>query len=180
MALLLGLQSSLSWPFAEEDRDWQVPQTRDLRQAPYSAPTPLQIPGARTVSTSGLHDMLVREPVPLLIDVAGGDGHLTLRGAHWLPGIGRGAHFLDPIQAQTAEFLAALTNGDKRTPLVFFCVNAQCWLSYNASLRAAALGYVNVFWYRGGIEAWREAGLPLAAAKPPAIKVPAGTAAPGS
>jgi PQQ-dependent catabolism-associated CXXCW motif protein len=47
-------------------------------------------------------------------------------------------------------------------PLVFFCVNSQCWLSYNASLRAAALGYTNVYWYRGGIESWRAAGLPLA------------------
>ena len=34
-------------------------------------------------------------------------------------------------------------------------------MSYNASLRAIALGYTNVLWYRGGIEAWKQAGLPV-------------------
>jgi hypothetical protein len=34
-------------------------------------------------------------------------------------------------------------------------------MSYNAALRAINLGYKNVLWYRGGIEAWQRAGLPL-------------------
>ena len=45
--------------------------------------------------------------------------------------------------------------------VVFFCESAQCWLSHNASLRALALGYRDVVWYRGGIEAWEAAGLPM-------------------
>ena len=86
---------------------------------------------------------------------------VTLKGALWLPNAGRGVHYFDPVQADTADRLAEMTGRDKARPLVFFCVNSQCWLSYNASLRAAALGYSRVYWYRGGIEAWREAGLPL-------------------
>ena len=33
-------------------------------------------------------------------------------------------------------------------------------MSYNAALRAINAGYTNVKWYRGGIEAWKAAGLP--------------------
>lgn len=162
LLILLVLHLPVAWSFADEDRDWGVPPQRDIRQAPYSAPTPIEIPGARRISTGNLHDMLIMAPPPVLIDVASGEGHISLRGAKWLPGVGRGNHFFDPIQAQLSEYLEKLTLGDKSRPLVFFCVNAQCWLSYNASLRATALGYIRVFWYRGGIEAWREAGLPLA------------------
>jgi PQQ-dependent catabolism-associated CXXCW motif protein len=63
--------------------------------------------------------------------------------------------------------LSRLTHGNKAAPMVYFCVDAQCWLSYNASLRAAALGYTEVYWYRGGIVAWRAAGLPLKKINPP-------------
>ena len=38
----------------------------------------------------------------------------------------------------------------------------------NAALRAIRLGYQNVHWYRGGIEAWKEAGLSLAPSQRPA------------
>ena len=46
-------------------------------------------------------------------------------------------------------------------PMVFFCQGAHCWESYNASLRAIDLGYTNVYWYRGGLSSWQEAGLPV-------------------
>jgi PQQ-dependent catabolism-associated CXXCW motif protein len=146
--------------FADEERDWGVAATRDIRQPPYSAPTPLEIAGARAIATDALKELLSSGPAPLLLDVAAGAGHVTLKGALWLPDAGRGLHYFDPVQAGLAERLTALTGRDKARPLVFFCVNAQCWLSYNASLRAAALGYTRVYWFRGGIEAWRAAGLP--------------------
>ena len=41
-----------------------------------------------------------------------------------------------------------------------YCVDANCWLSYNAALRLHALGYENLYWYRGGIAAWKAANLP--------------------
>ena len=147
----------------DEDQDWGIAPTSQLRQPPYSAPTPRSIPGVATISTPGLKALLeagaAQEPV--LIDVASGDGHRTLPGAFWLPGAGRGANFIDELQSSLAALLAQLTGGDKQRPVVFFCVNTQCWLSYNAALRAAAAGYTSVYWYRGGLEAWRAAGLPL-------------------
>ena len=33
-------------------------------------------------------------------------------------------------------------------------------MSYNAALRFDALGYENLYWYRGGIAAWKAANLP--------------------
>ncbi|HTO10396.1 MAG TPA: rhodanese-like domain-containing protein [Candidatus Binatia bacterium] len=57
--------------------------------------------------------------------------------------------------------LAGLTRGDKNAPLAFFCLSAECWLSYNAALRARTLGYTAVSWYRGGVKAWEAAGLDL-------------------
>jgi rhodanese-related sulfurtransferase len=55
---------------------------------------------------------------------------------------------------------------DKTQPVGVFCVSAECWLSVNAALRLRALGYTNVQWYRGGIEAWMAAKLPTVTAVP--------------
>jgi PQQ-dependent catabolism-associated CXXCW motif protein len=57
-------------------------------------------------------------------------------------------------------YLNQVTGGNKDVPLVFYCLNVYCWMSYNAALRAINLGYTRVLWYRGGIEAWQQADLP--------------------
>lgn len=148
--------------YADEDSDWGIAPTNRLRQLPYHAPTPLQIPGAQVLQTRQLQAMLARPGSPILIDVLSEEGHVTLAGAVWLSGAGRGANFLDPVQSMLTQLLAQLAGGDKARPMVFFCANSQCWLSYNAALRAVAAGYSRVYWYRGGIESWTAAGLPTA------------------
>lgn len=167
-ALTLHAATGAAQGYAEEGRDWGVAATERLREAPYTAPTPLVISGARLIATRELETLVApgRPEQPVLVDVAAGEGHFTLPGAIWIPGAGRGTSFVDPIQAQFIVLMAKLTGGDKSRPLVYFCVSAQCWLSYNAALRAVAAGYTQVYWYRGGIEAWRAAGLPLAAMTP--------------
>jgi PQQ-dependent catabolism-associated CXXCW motif protein len=158
-AAVLIARCASAFAFADEEHDWGIQPTRDIRQAPYSAPTPVDVPGGKVIRTEQLK-ALVDSANPLLIDVAVGDGHVTLKGAVWLPGAGRGVHFLDPLQADLAARLSALTTRDKARPLVFFCGDVECWLSYNAALRATALGYTQVYWYRGGIAAWLEAKFP--------------------
>jgi len=153
--------------WAEEQRDWGVAPSSALRRAPYSAPTPTTIPGARTVRTAELGELTRRSDAPLLVDVASGEGHTTLAGALWWPGAGRGSSFIDLVQGEIATRLQQLSGGRKDRPIAFFCVNSRCWLSYNAGLRAVALGYTRVLWYRGGVEAWRAAGLPLGRAREP-------------
>lgn len=170
LAVLLAAQAAncAAQAFADEDRDWGVVAVERLRRPPYTAPTPTTIPGAKVLATRDLQAMTsASQPGGLvLVDVASGEGHATLPGAVWVPGAGHGTSFVDPLQAQFIDLMAKLTGGDRARPLVYFCVSPQCWLSYNAALRAAAAGYTQVYWYRGGIEAWREAGLPLAAIEP--------------
>jgi PQQ-dependent catabolism-associated CXXCW motif protein len=168
--LLLQAAPSQAQGLTDEERDWGVVPSTALKPAPYTAPTPIEIPGARSVRTDELKRLLAAETEsarPLLFDVASGEGHVTLAGGLWWPGVGRGANFLDTIQGEVATRLEQVTGGKKTRPLAFYCVNSQCWLSYNASLRAVALGYTRVLWYRGGVEAWRAAGLPLGQVRQP-------------
>ena len=149
---------------AAEDEDYGVAASASLRLANIHAPTPREIPGARILLTAQLRARL-NEPEPgrpLLFDVLGGEPHHSLPGAIWLPGAGRGSAFDDAVQAQLARLLEAATKGDASRAIVFFCQGTSCWLSYNAALRAVALGYREVYWYRGGIEAWLAAGGELA------------------
>ncbi|MBI3041659.1 MAG: sulfurtransferase [Betaproteobacteria bacterium] len=151
--------------YANETRDWGVPPTVQLRTVGYHAPTPLKIPGGTVVTTQALKVLLEAEPRPYLIDVLGGGIHRTLAGAFWMIGAGAGDMNRDE-EKRFASAVAAFAGGDKNRPMVFFCVNAECWLSYNAALRAIALGYTNVMWYRGGVAAWRTAELPMAQSDP--------------
>ena len=162
LALLIPAGSARAQTFADEDRDWGVAPTNRLRQQPHHAPTPREIPGAQVVRTRELQAMLASANPPVVIDVLSEEGHLTLAGALWLSGAGRGTNFMDPVQSVLVQLLGQVTGGDKARPMVFFCASSQCWLSYNAALRAAAAGYTKVYWYRGGIDAWVEAGLPTA------------------
>ena len=157
--LLLVLALCLALPAgADEDVDYGLKPVTTLRTTDLSAPTPREVPGAKTIRTSELRESLQTEPAPLLFDVLGGDVHASLPGAIWLPGAGRGESFTDSVQARLAQTLKVMTKGDRKRSLVFFCQGPQCWLSYNAALRAVALGHEAVFWYRGGIEAWIAAG----------------------
>ena len=53
-----------------------------------------------------------------------------------------------------------LAGGDKAVPIVAVSFNSERYQGRNLALRLVALGYTNVYWYRGGREAWEVAGLP--------------------
>lgn len=144
----------------------------------YHSPTPACVPQGTTLDTAGVQS-LQRTAKPILIDVwaillrkeAGfpsewlpNDVHDSLPGAVWLPNVGYGT--LEPdTENYLQHHLQRLTDGDKTRPLVFFCV-ADCWMSWNASQRASAYGYTQVYWYKEGTDGWAEAGLPLIKAEP--------------
>lgn len=151
--------------YAEEARDWGVPPTQVLRTVGYHSPTPTRIPGGRVITTGELEALLAENPKPYLIDVLGGGVHRTIAGAFWMLGAGAGDMSREE-EERFAKAIAAFAGGDKGRPLVFFCVDAECWLSYNAALRAIKLGYTSVMWYRGGIASWRTANKPMAQSDP--------------
>lgn len=150
---------------AGEDLDYGVEPVSALRLEAHSTPTPLAIPGAKRLLTEDLKALMWRAEPPLLFDVLGGEAHESLPGAIWLPGAGRGRSFDDEVQKQLARVLETSAKGARQRALVFFCANKSCWLSYNAALRAVRLGYEQVYWYRGGLEAWLEADQPVAPMK---------------
>lgn len=143
-----------------ERQDYGVPPTGQLHAGPAHGPTPASIPGGQLITTRGLVALLQGRQVPyVLVDVLGGPQ--TLPGAASAPWASQGGSFRDATQQQFARMLEQLTQGRRDVPVILYCQSTQCWMSYNAALRAIALGYTNVLWYRGGIEAWQMAGLPL-------------------
>jgi len=149
----------------EERRDFGVRPQSLLNNHGLSGPTPTSIPGGYVISTAELDDILYeywRDPRQrlLVFDVSGPQGPpFTLPGAALLYGAELGGDFRDEIQFSLTELLDRLTGGDFEYPMVFYCAGAKCWNSYNAALRAIHLGYRRVYWYRGGLWAWREAGI---------------------
>jgi PQQ-dependent catabolism-associated CXXCW motif protein len=159
--------SNIDTPFANEDKDFGVPPTTTLSTT-YHAETPISVPGASTIRTLALRRLMESAKPPILIDVLGGTPgkRMAIPSAVWLGSdAGDGREFAAD-KARFAAVLSKLTGGDKTKPLVFYCLGVECWLSYNASLRALEEGYKNVDWYRGGWQAWRTAGLPFERAEP--------------
>jgi PQQ-dependent catabolism-associated CXXCW motif protein len=151
--------------YGNEDRDWGIAPPADYRKAEYHAPTPKEVPGAKVVLTEELKAMLDKDQKPYVIDVLGGGLHQTVRGSFWLAGAGAGDMSADE-QKRFASVMSKFAGGDKARPIVFFCSDSQCWLSYNAVVRAVKAGYTNIMWYRGGIQSWLDAALPTTFSDP--------------
>ena len=143
-----------------ETQDMGVAPTAQLKTGGLHGPTPNAIPGGRLVTTPELAQ-LMRDPQAqaLVFDVLGGPQHLP--NAIPVVPASQPGHFQDQTQQEFGRFLQQTTQGRKDRPMAFYCQSTQCWMSYNAALRAINLGYTKVLWYRGGIEAWQQAGLPL-------------------
>ena len=155
-----GAPADLDRLMAQERQDFGVPPESRLHTGAMHGPTPASIPGGQVITTKGLIALVQGRQAPfLLFDVLGSQEMLP--GAIPAAGAAQPGSFDDNVQQGFGAYLEQATRGDKRTALVFYCQSTQCWMSYNAALRAIKLGYANVLWYRGGIEAWKAAGQPL-------------------
>lgn len=144
--------------FSFEDKDWGVEPTATPKRAPYHAPTPTSIPGARVIKTLELKGLLEANRNVVVVDVLDSKARKSIPGAFWMSGGGDG-QFFAAEKSRFSTALDKLTGGDKTRPVVFLCISSQCWLSYNASLHALEAGYKDVIWYRGGTDAWTGASL---------------------
>ena len=144
---------------ALETEDFGVPASNQLRGEPQHAPTPTRLDGGNVITTEALAAMMQQNNSPfILLDVLGGERGLP--GAQNAQPAGNAGTFADATQRDLGNYLQQATQGRRDVPVIFYCLNVQCWRSYNAALRAIKLGYTRVYWYRGGIEAWTQAGLP--------------------
>jgi adenylate cyclase len=141
---------------ADEDADFGL-ASDDVLHTDYEAPTPTTAPGARTIRTPDLA-VLVEQRKPLVLDVSLRWGR-SISGAVGLWGGGVGGGTSDEYEGRLRIKMQQLTHGDLNAPVVAVGWNAERYQGRNLALRLAALGYTNVYWYRGGREAWEVAGL---------------------
>ena len=165
-----------------ETQDFGVAPTGQLRPSQQlHGPTPTSIPGGNVIGTRQLSQLLQGgQANVLLLHAYGAPEHLP--GAQAAGPAAQGGSFDDQVQRDFGQYLRQATGGDTSRMLVVYCAGPQCWGSYNAALRAIQMGFRNVHWYRGGVEAWCQAGLPLQGgqgrAMPPAAAPGQGMAPP--
>lgn len=143
---------------ADEDADFGL-ASDDALQMATEAPTPTSVPGARTIRTPELVVFLKRNKRLVLDTMPWGR---SIPGAVGLWGAGAGGSFTDAIQDRLRRKMLQLTYGDLTVPVVTVGRNSERFDGRNLALRLAALGYTDVYWYRGGREAWEVANLPEA------------------
>lgn len=112
---------------------------------------PLTVEGATTVSAEQLLDLVDSHEDLVIIDARGeadyDKGHI--------PGVIRIKN-----TDISAENLAANIE-TPQTPVCFYCNGTTCGRSADAIAKAKAAGYSQIFWFRGGIDEWKEKGFPL-------------------
>ena len=155
-----------------------APVPDGYRLEDYRAPVPATVPGGAVVHVPEIQ-ALIATSTAILIDVLPAPRrpdsmrpgapwlptpHLTLPGALWWPEIGRGA-LLPSTETRLHQRLTELA-GDRL--VVFFCL-PECWMSWNATRRAAAMGF-RAAWFPEGTEGWQAAGLALVAVQPELIE----------
>ena len=141
---------------AAEDADFGV-VSNDVLHTDYVAPTPTTVPGAQTIRTPDLARLLELAQ-PLVLDTT--PWGRSIPGAIGLWGAGVGGSVSDSIQERLGRKMQQLGGGDRSRPVVAMGFNSERYQGRNLALRLVALGYTEVYWYRGGREAWQVAGLP--------------------
>ncbi|MDD2892905.1 MAG: trypsin-like serine protease [Halothiobacillaceae bacterium] len=140
-----------------------IPPTGVLRSDRFGAPTPQSIVGAHVVDTGmiwrAMLDARGRDVAGPIV-IAAIEAAVQLPGAHVLAYASRGGSFDDAVSARLKSDMVQIAPDPQRA-IVVYCHHENCWLSHNLVLRLIRLGYLNVWWFRGGLNAWAESGLPF-------------------
>ena len=154
-----------------------VPEPDGYRMEDYRSPVPAALAGGTVGDTAEairLHadgvpfiDVLPRVPRPKNLPkhtIWRPEPRQDIPGSIWLVDTGYGE--LAPVMERyLMDGSAKATDGDKASPVLFYC-KRDCWMSYNAAKRAIAAGYSAVYWYPEGTEGWVEAGGSLESREP--------------
>ncbi|WP_455202747.1 rhodanese-like domain-containing protein [Kaarinaea lacus] len=131
---ILSLSSFASVPVLAEN--WEVPVVLD---------------GATPITAEELVDLIDQMDNLVLID--------TRQVSRFKEGTIQGSKSLP--NTKTSPGTLSNLAPDKLTPLVFYCDGLSCPHSMKSVKKAVSYGYVNIFWFRGGIDEWTEKGLPI-------------------
>jgi adenylate cyclase len=143
---------------ADEDADFGVRADAALHDI-FVGLTPNDAPGAKALRTADFVRILA-ESQPIVIDTMTYFWGQSIPGAVGLKYSGLGGSFKDAAQDRLHSKLRELSAGDSYRPIVAVGFNSVRFDGYNLALRLVALGYNQVYWYRGGREAWEVNGLP--------------------
>jgi tetratricopeptide (TPR) repeat protein len=153
-----GLRLAGMRDHADEDADFGVPADGALHSQ-VTGHTPTSAPGATTIHTPELARLLAVAQ-PIVITALTDTRVPSIARSVGLASVGLGGSFTDEAQDRLRAELRDLTAGDRSHPIVAVGWNSERFDGRNLALRLVALGYTNVYWYRGGREAWEVAGLP--------------------
>ncbi len=145
----------------DEMADMGIPATQVLFPAPYNGPTPTAIPGAQLARTEDVARIVGSQGRWLLVGTRGTEQ--TIPNAVIVTDAGRDGSLTDGFQGLIGDWLTEQTAGDRSMTVIFFGTGPLDRSAYNAALRAGKLGYTNIMWYRGGMEAWVAKGNQLGA-----------------
>ncbi len=115
----------------------------------YMSPDTIQ--GARTIDAEQLIDLVNRDERLIVID----SRIRTDRNLGFIPG-----SVSLPDTVTDCESLAEVIP-EKSGAAIFYCNGPRCRRSDNAVMTATRCGYRNIYWFRGGMEAWRAASYPI-------------------
>jgi adenylate cyclase len=153
-----GLRLAGERDHADEQADFGVPADATLRND-FAGLTPTTVPGARTIRTTDLARFL-EQARPVVIDTVSYSWGRSIPGAVGLKFSGLGGSLTDRAQDRLRGKMRELTAGDLNRPIVAIGINSERFDGLNLALRLVALGYSQVYWYRGGREAWEVAEQP--------------------
>lgn len=112
---------------------------------------PVVIDGATPITAEELSDLMAEMDNLVLID--------SRHSEQFKEGTIKGSLSLPDTQTSPAALSQLVPN--KLTPVVFYCEGLSCPHSMKAVRKAASYGYINIFWFRGGISEWTEKGFPV-------------------
>ena len=150
-----------------ENFDPGLPITTGVRSPNLFSPTPTGAPGVSTIKTSELRALIAEggandDAPPILLSTDCSDClDISIPGTVYVPEAFRNGVLDDEKRRALKSFMDRLLHGDQTRRLVTLSWNMAGWESRNLAIELVALGYPNVSWYRGGLEAWDVAGLPV-------------------
>jgi TolB-like protein/DNA-binding winged helix-turn-helix (wHTH) protein/Flp pilus assembly protein TadD len=134
--------------YLDENADWGLAPALGATRHGMVGPTPTHISGIETLRTATVMARMKSEHPPVVLDF--GAGAALPDGARLIA--------IDPTDGNEIGGLAQSLRGGGRD-IVVMGTNALDWRGLTAAARLAAASGDKVYWYRGGEEAWVEAGL---------------------
>ena len=111
--------------------------------------SPETVTGATTVDAEKAKKLFDKEVI--FVDVR--------KDKDWQAGRIPGAYHLELKEVFNKDSLSNLVNIS--APVVFYCNGPKCLRSSKSAIKAVSWGFKKVFYFRGGLPAWRKAGYPV-------------------